>query len=329
MSCCNGNNTSCEKQCNTAKCLRWGIDGCYLRARCEDGSELDPINLCEWLDKHETCTEFRLIVDSTDGGYMQYTNECDEVAKVYISDFMGLGTLENIGNVYNEEQAANGALLVYDPSCGDPKDHKYQKWAPYSIPDAGELPMEADENGYFKILTKNQCGLIKEEKLLATTTTYEYALRDSWPDDPDWPFTPGSFTEVIDTQLDTKIPIFGATDLEVTIQYGYGIQRHVYSCARNFQSLVVPSSSNDPNPSVQDQYSKSIVVQGVNMVPWGSAEYQVSRTFIVPKGQRLYLIHKVTCRDEAGNIKGADDTGASSRLHALHIFVSATKGVRL
>lgn len=330
---CNPCENNCGNTCCKQPCLRWGFDGCFLRGRCADGSELDPLNLCEWLEQHETCTDFRLVVDTTNGGYMQFTNECKEVEKIFVCDFLSLGNLECIGNVYDKTPASPCDLMVFDPSCGDEGDPRYNKWSHYTIPDAGDCVMQPDSNGYFKVLTKNDCGCIKECNLFAQSTTWEYALRDSWPDDPDWPFTNGSLmgddTEIIDLLLDQKIPLFGSVDLEVTVQYAYGVQNYVFGVNRNFKSTVTPTKTPTHTPSLTDVYTKSIVLQGSNLDPWGSWEWQASRTFIVPKGQKLYLTHEIQVHDANGNIMDSSDNTGASRLHALHVFVRATKGVQL
>lgn len=332
------------KSCCKTPCLRWGFDGCFLRARCADGTELDPLNLCDWLHVHETCTSLRLVTKTTmNDSYLEFLNECDESYKIYVCDFLGLASIRCLADVWNYPDPDSGEpdavrpcdLFVFDPDCdSDPDNPKHNKWVPYHIPDAGDCVITPDADGYSKVLIKDECGCIKECKLFVQQNTYEYALRDSWPDDPDWPFTHGSFTEVIDLQLDQKIPMFGVTDLEVTVQYAYGIQNHssngtLLSNQRNFKSIVTPSDVNDPNPSLADIYSKAIVLQGCNLIPWGSWEWQASRSFIVPKGKKLYLVNKVECRDVNGNFTGPDDTAASSRLHALHVFVRATKGVKV
>lgn len=345
----------CSNSCCNNACLRWGFDGCYLRGRCADGTELTPLDLCAWLKVHETCTELSLVPDAgggeQNGGYMLYKNECGEEYKFWVCDFLNLGSIRCLNDVFNYDHANPCDIMVFYPNgCNpDPTDPKYNKWVPYHIPDAGTCLMEPDENGYFKVLTKNDCGCITECRFFATSSTWEYSLRDSWPDDPDWPFTVGSFDEVIDLDLEHKIDMFGKSDLEVTFQYGYGIQRQEgwsssLNAYHNFQSVVTPvatgTATNTPQTyqsipvSTADMFSKAITAQGLNLCPWGSMEWQVSRTVIVPKGQKLYLHHRVKEADVNGNIVPLGASGAApgldcSRLHQLHIFVRATKGRRV
>lgn len=345
---CGGTCDACAENpcsgCCKNPCLRWGFDGCYLRGRCADGTELDPLDLCAWLKVHETCTEFKLVPNGTGQSYMEYLNECGESYKLYVCDFLGLGELSCLNDVmWNDDGPQSCDIMVYDPCCGDDAcDKTAGHWTNYHIPDAGDCEIEADTDGYYHVLVKNDCGCIEECKFFATSKTWEYGLRDSWPDDPDWPFSMGSRmgdnSEIIDLQLDTKIPMFGKTDLEVTVQYAYGIQNTGASSAtgqiagdHNFKSIVTPTKTPTHSPNVTDIISNAIVVQGTNTCPWGSWEWQVSRTFIVPKGEKLYLNHVIEERDINTNLvpfqgESLTPTQDSSRLHALHVFVRATKG---
>lgn len=338
---------ACVDSCCNNACLRWGFDGCYLRGRCADGTELTPLDLCSWLKVHETCTELFLVPQTTDdednGGYLLYKNECGEEYRFWVCDFLGLASLRCLKDIYNYSDPDSGEdnavrpcdLLVFDPACdSNPDNPKHNKWVPYHIPDAGDCVITPDADGYSKVLVKDACGCIKECKLFVQQNTYEYTLRDSWPDDPDWPFQPGTFTEVIDLALDQKIPMWGVTDLEVTVQYSYGVQNHGdgISSRRNFKSTVVPINSPDATPSMSDTYDKASVLQACNLAPWGSWELQACRTFIVPKGQKLYLHHSVECRNINTQLMPHDENErkqATSRLHALRVFVKATKGIKV
>lgn len=335
---CGGND--CNKCCITP-CLQWGLDGCFLRGRCPDGSELNPLDLCEWLHKHETCTDFSLVVDGGGDNYMKYANECGEIQKIYICDFLSLGDLECLGNVVSEE-AQPCDLLVYDPSCGEECSKTYEKWTHYHIPDAGDCVLEPDEEGYYHVLVKNECGCIVECKVQFSDKVYEYGIRDSYPDDPDWPFTIGSRQgdnrELIDLHLEA-VPEFGKRDLEVTYEYAFGVQNSIYLNNYNFKSLVTPVNRPDRNAATPALVAtKSTVIQLNNLSPWGSWEGQCSRTVIVPKGEKLYLVHQVDVRDlntniipYGGTFEGTPPAGipGSSRLHALRVVVSPCDGKQL
>jgi hypothetical protein len=276
-----------------------------------------------------------------DGGYMLYKNECGEEYKFWVCDFLSLASIRCLKDVWDYPDPDSGEpdavrpcdLFVFSPDCSrDPDNPQYNKWVPYHIPDAGNCVIQPDSEGYSKVLIKDDCGCIRECKLFVQQNTYEYTLRDSWPDDPDEPFRHGTFTEVIDVALDQKIPMWGVTDLEVTVQYSYGVQNHSgdgNSGRRNFKSIVVPMDSAGATPSMTDIFTKASVLQSCNLIPWGSWELQACRTFIVPKGQKLYLHHSVECRNINGQLMPESDTAASSRLHALRVFVKATKGMKV
>ena len=351
----------CKKCCKNP-CLRWGFDGCFLRGRCADGTELDPLNLCNWLKVHETCTSLRLVTKTTmNDSYMEFLNECDESYKIYVCDFLGLASIRCLADVWNYPDPDSGEdnavrpcdIMVFDPDCdSDPDNPKHNKWVPYHIPDAGTCIMEPDENGYFKVLKKNACGCIEECRMFATSKVWEYHIRDSWPDDPDWKFTVGSYDELIDLQLDSKVDMFGKTDLEVTFQYGFGVQAQGARSSwvidareyHNFQSVITPVKSGTPTGEVPSNYNSIPVAvtdmlttastnQGCNLLPYGSWEWQTSRTVVVPKGQKLYLHHRVKELDAHGTIVPRGETSSNpgtdcSRLHALHVFVRAVKGVK-
>lgn len=342
---CNPCQDTCEKACCKNPCLQWGFDDCFLRARCADGTELNPLNLCEWLDEHETCTSFRLVPNGEGGSYMEYLNECDESQKIYVCDFLSLGELGCLGDVkiISDDGKANPCdILVYDPGCGDPCSKTAGKWTNYHIPDAGACEIQPDAQGYYHVLIKDECGCIKECKFMPTDKTYEYSLRDSWPDDPDWPFSIGSRmgnnAEVIDLNLE-RVPMFGKSDLEVTVEYSYGVQNANGGGTRlrNFKSMVIPTNTPTKNPGMTEKLQNTWTTEGVNALPWGSGEWQTNRTVIVPKGKKLYLTHIIEVRELVnGHIQfmpyggeSSAPTDDSSRLHALHVVVKPTKGVQL
>lgn len=336
-------NTEC---CNTdckQPCLRWGFDDCFLRGRCPDGSELDPLNLCAWLHAHETCTTLRLVAVGTSGdSYMEYLNECGNSDKFYVCDFLGLADLDCIRDVqYQPGGPKSCDLLVWDPCCGSHCGEVIGKWTNYHIPDAGNCVLEPDDEGYHHVLIKDDCGCIRECKIFAQTRVWEWGLRDSWPDDPDWPFSMGSRigndSEIIDLELDKRCPMWGKSDLEVTFQYSYGVQCTLYSTYgnHNFKSIVTPTDKPTKSPNVTDILSRAIVTQLGNNLPFGSWETQTSRTVIVPKGQKLYLNHVIEMRNINAILEptfygeSSAPTHPSSRLHALHVFVRAVRGNKM
>ena len=319
-----------------------------------DGIDLKPLDLCSWLYCHETDTRISLVPNGKDS-YIEYKSERDisgcegevtEPDRIYICDLLNLGSLSCLGDV-TEDEPQSCDILVFDPCCDDESceacigGDNVKKWKPYHIPDAGDCVMEPDEDGYYHVLTKSECGCIVECKLKNTDDVVQYVLRDSYPDDPDWPFRYGNYSENIPLLLSTHAPeLFGKGDLEVTIEYGFGVGRPNSSPDVNVRSLCVPTETG----GVSNILSNAIVVQGTTVLPWAVWESQVSRTILVPNGREVHLAHSVSVRsnssypnifttpNDGGTYNGVDPTGPAlanfNRLHALTITVRAVRAHR-
>lgn len=312
---CNPCKDTCEKACCKNPCLQWGFDDCYLRARCADGTELNPLNLCEWLDEHETCTSFRLVPNGEGGSYMEYLNECDDSQKIYVCDFLSLGELNCLGDVKIISDRPDGKaepcdILVMDPGCDDPCSPTRGKWTNYHIPSAGNNVMSPDAQGYYKVLTMNDCGCIEEKKMKMMPDHVSMFLRDSVPDDPDFPWYYGIYNERINLYLAQNAPeYFGQVPLFVTVNYGIQCTRPSRGCNVNFRSLVAPliqgKTSDDDIRNAVTQYgsilqSDATSIHAVDLasgdgkraIPWGTVSLRGSLSFIVPTGKEAYLHHE-------------------------------------
>ena len=338
--------------CNKSR-FQWGFGGdnrCFLMGRL-DGVDVKPLDLCSWLYCHETDTNMRLVPNGKDS-YVQYNSERDingcngdtaEPDRIYICDMLNLGSLSCLGDV-TEDEPQSCDILVFDPCCDDESceacigSDNVKKWKPYHIPDAGDCVMEADENGYFKVLTKSDCGCITECKFKDTGETIQYVLRDSYPDDPDWPFRYGNYSENIPLLLSNHAAkFFGKSDLEVRIEYAFGVARPTSSPDVNVRSLVVPTQTG----GVSDVMTQAIVLQGTTALPWAVWESQASKTILVPKGREVHLAHTVQVRSnssypnmfvtahDGGSYNGVSPAGPAlanfNRLHALVITVRPTR----
>ena len=78
-----------------------------------------------------------------------------------------LGSLIRMEDLRDAElgNADSCDLMVYNPhcsECGDGCAPKNARWTKYLIPDAGDCEIELDENGYYHVLVKDDCGCIKE-----------------------------------------------------------------------------------------------------------------------------------------------------------------------
>lgn len=349
--------STCGGGCPKSACQRarfqWGFGGdnrCFLMGRL-DGVDLKPLDLCSWLYCHETDTKISLVPDG-ENSYIKYESERDingcegaetEPDRIYICDLLSLGSLSCLGDVTNDEPQSCD-ILVYDPCCDDEAceacvgSDNVNKWKPYHIPDAGNCIMEADSDGYYHVLTKNDCGCIIECKLKDTADAVQYVLRDSYPDDPDWPFRYGNYSENIPLLLSTHAPeLFGKSDLEVTVDFAFGVGRPDSSPDVNVRSLVIPTETG----GVSNILTSAVVNQGTTSLPWAVWEQQSSRTILVPKGKNVHLAHTVSVRSsssypnmlttphDGGFYDGVSPTGPAlanfNRLHALTVTVKAVR----
>lgn len=328
--------------------FKWGVDGCMLHARI-NGVNVKPLDLCEIIGCNQTDTSMRLVPNGNDS-YIEYRSELDitscggvrtEAERIYVCDLLNLGKLTCLGDVADKTPKPCD-ILVFDPCCGDEGCEACEgadnvgKWTPYTIPEADDCELQPDAEGYYHILIKDEkCGCIRECRLKNTDDVYQYVLRDSIPNDPDWPFTYGNYNEDIPLRLSELVPkLFGKTDLEVRIEYGFGTGHPDGSPLVNTRSVVVPQIDG----GLADSFNDAIVVQANANMPWGTWEQQVGRTILVPKGRNVTLKHEVRNRSQssgAGTYYHSSDGqsyngggGAAnnfSRLHALKVTVRAAR----
>ena len=249
-------------------------------------------------------------------------------------------------------------LLVYNPfcdDCGDGCKPKNARWTNYHIPDAGDCEIELDDEGYYHVLIKDDCGCIRECKLpvMANGSTAISYIRDSVPDDPDFPWYYGIYNDTINLHLRENAPaFFGKYDLEITVNYGIQVVHPTTAPNTNFRSLVVPVAEGSEvdatmfSSILQDQ---STVSFNAPESPWGTVCMRSSLVFYVPKGKEAYLHHEFRLRTKASsmgppvggyvtnpldgqkvpdNIAGQIDkmTYTASRLNALQIVVKPARG---
>lgn len=247
----------------------------------------------------------------------------------------------------------NCSLLMFSPSCVAPTG----EWQGYQIPDAGDCVMTPDDNGYYKVLKKDDCGCPVECKLpvMPPGMTMLNYQRDSVPDDPDFPWYYGCYNDKINLHLQENAPqYFGKYDLKVTIHYGVqAIKSDRYNFNYNWRSLVVPVVDGG---TIEVRYASSILqnwamsgsfANSTKDVPWGTSSLRGSFSFIVPKGKEAYLHHefRVITTDVALNdppykysstydgkrVPQAETAFNSalwpaSRLNALQVIIEPTQG---
>lgn len=245
-------------------------------------------------------------------------------------------------------------LMVYNPfcdECGDGCAPKNARWTNYHIPDAGDCEVELDDDGYYHVLVKDDCGCIRECKLpvMADGSIQISYIRDSVPDDPDFPWYYGIYNDTINLHLAQNAPaFFGKYDLEITVNYGIQVVHSTASPNTNFRSLLVPvaqGSTVDPTmfaSILQDQSTVSFSSQPY--LPWGTVCLRGSLVFYVPKGKEAYLHHEFRLRTHDSHAQYATNpldgqkvpdeiagqvdrmVYTASRLNALQIVVKPARG---
>lgn len=242
-------------------------------------------------------------------------------------------------------------LLVFHPGCdicGEGCKPKDAKWTKYHIPDADDCEIEM-EDGYYKVLVKDDCGCIKECRLPIMpdgSTTIDY-MRDSVPDDPDFPWYYGCYNDTINLYLaQNASEWFGKFDLEVTVNYGIQVVHSNAAPNSNFRSLLCPViEGTTPNVSMFASVLQNQSTVSHSMpIPWGTVCMRGSFTFLAPKGKDASLHHEFRLRTEASvpnyathatdGQKVPDDIAGqidrmvytASRLNALQIIVKPTRG---
>lgn len=271
-----------------------------------------------------------------------------------------LGSLINIADLRDVDLANSDScdLMVYNPfcsECGDGCTPKDAKWTHYHIPDAGDCMMEQDSDGYYHVLVKDDCGCIKECRLPSVpdgTVAISY-IRDSVPDDPDFPWYYGIYNDTINLHLADNAPsLFGKYDLEVTVNYSIQVVHSTASPNTNFRSLVVPvaqGSTVDPTKFSSILQAESITsLTQQPYIPWGTVCLRGSFIFYVPKGKEASLHHEFRLITKESAMGGSpyyatnaldgqkvpDDVAGqidrmlytASRLNALQIVVKPAKG---
>ena len=274
--------------------------------------------------------------------------------QVFTGDQLGcLLELDDISNVRaNDPEGCS--MLVFNPGCGGcPCDPEEETWQAYKIPDAGDCTMEPDDDGYYRVLKKNDCGCIEECRLPVMPqgmTSINY-VRDSVPDDPDFPWYYGCYNDTINLHLADNAPdYFGKYALKVTVNYTIQVILSDQCKNVNFRSLLCPVYEGQTVVNVEEQSS---VLQGFSgfstsapEIPWGSQSMRGSFVFIVPKGKEASLHHEFRLRTQSSfpnyyenatyDGKRVPDNIASqvnalpwnaSRLNALQVIVEPTFGV--
>lgn len=358
----------CKKSCDPCKksCDPCGnpCGGCKPAAYdCSFNIEASPYDPSTWLvtqgcmthkirvpKLNETCTD---ISTNFSTASLTYKGECGDttITGRQIGELINLDDLRDV----EAHMPDSCDILVFDPGCTDCGNGcrpKPAMWRKYHIPDAGDCVVEEDEDGYYHVLVKDACGCIKECRLPVVpngSAVINY-IRDSVPDDPDFPWYYGCYNDTINLYLEQNVPQwFGKYDLEITVNYGIQAVKSTVSKGVNFRSLMVPVVAGTPiNAAKMSSILQDDTVYSASNpeIPWSSKSMRGSITFIVPKGKEAYLHHEYRLRsvDSHANyylnstydgkrvpddIAGQIDTMPynASRLNALQIIAKPARGI--
>lgn len=295
---------------------------------------------------NETCTS---LSTNYTNATLNYKGECEsqDITGAQLGELINFGDLRDVDAKYPDACA----IPVFNPGCAEstcsPDD---QRWKAYTIPDAGDCVLEPDSDGYYKVLKKTDCGCIVECRLPVVPSgmvSINY-VRDSVPDDPDFPWYYGCYNDTINLHLaQNASAYFGKYALKVTVNYGVQSALSENCKNVNFRSLIVPVV-NGTTVNVEKEAS---ILQGfcgaatTPEIPWGTQSLRGSFTFIVPKGKEAYLHHEFRLRSRSSfpnyytnstyDGKRVPDNIASqinalpwnaSRLNALQVIVEPTNG---
>ena len=307
----------------------------------------------------ETCTS---LSTNFSNATLNYAGEC---GKDVITGHQ-LGQLIKLDDLRDVEAPSpdSCSILTWNPHCdycADGCTKVSAAWEPYHIPDAGDCVMEPDTEGYYHILKKTDCGCIVECRLPVIPqgmTSLNY-VRDSVPDDPDFPWYYGCYNDEINLHLEDNAPeFFGKYPLKVTVNYGIQvIKSDKFPFNFNFRSLVCPVIAGDTvkvtkvSSILQDSCMAHLNTPDM---PWGSVSLRGSFVFIVPKGKEAHLHHEFRVRvnpenmhygkpvyawphylfnsDYDGKMVPESETAIdstkwpASRLNALQVIIEPTQG---
>lgn len=356
-------NENCCNKCNSCNpCNKCGGGCCPAKYDCSFNIEPSPYDMYTWIvttcgmphkvkipKLPETCTN--LSVNGTDATLV-YKGECDTdiITGSQLGSIIRLNDLKDVDAPLPD----HCSMLVFDPfcaECGDGCTSPADMWRPYTIPDAGDCIIPLEEDGYYKVLVKDDCGCIKECRLPAKPDDEDKIiyLRDSTPEDPDYPWYYGVYNETINLYLEQNVPKwFGKYDLEITINYDVQVILSNKCLNTNYRSLVVPVVAGDAGDAANDSsilQGQSTWIDGdVRGIPWGTVTQRSSITFVVPKGKEAYLHHEFRLRSGPSfpdYVRNALDgqripdsvlqtpnqiLWTGSRLHALQCIIKPTSG---
>ena len=337
--------------CNNDPC---GCDPCSHPARygCNFDINVDPYDPSIWnvtINGATTRVKLPKIAETDTKLSTSYSatslifnaeNHTDIITGAQLGSLIKLEDLRDL-DVKNADSCSFPVFNPHCSDCGDGCKPKDARWEAYHIPDAGNRTLPVESDGYYKVLAKSDCGCIIEGRLPVVPSgmiSLDY-LRDSVPDDPDFPWYYGCYNDTINLHLADNAPqYFDKYALKVTVNYGIQCILSEVCPNYNFRSLVVPVIAGQ-GINVEKE---AIILQGFcgwksdgqRSIPWGSQSLRGSFTFLVPKGKEASLHHEYRVRTGGWDGQRVPDSEATlntvlhpaSRLNALQVIIEPTMG---
>lgn len=214
--------------------------------------------------------------------------------------------MSDLADVHCDDPGPCSMLFYYkSEDCGADCVSDEDGYYCYTIPEAGDCEVTPDDQGRFPVLMRDDCGKPYECNIkFPTSDAYSFYVRDSWPDNYDWPFYYGNYDEIVDFHLDQNVPdIFGKFDLLVDIEYVFTTERPTAGFEASVKSIGLPffddelTIDNALDPSNLPRFEHGAIhLEMVNLLPWGTRSQHVNRTMLVPKGKLLKMFHMVRMR---------------------------------
>lgn len=303
---CDCNSDPCGKKCQPA---RYG---------CNFDIQVDPFDPTTWLFTNCGATRRVKIPKIAETDTTLKTDYSNATLNYHSEQHIDTVTGEQLGSLIKLKELRdvdtpdpdNCSILTWNPGCsecGNGCEPLEAKWRAYKIPNAGNSDIAAvDSNGYYHVLGKNDCGCIVEKKvpIVPSGMAALNYQRDSYPDDPDFPWYYGCYNDTINLHLaENASRYFNKYALKVTVNYGIqAIKSDQFPFNYNWRSIVVPgvvgeTRRTDEAASILQSWAAvgSFTQSGLHL-PWGSSSLRGSFTFIVPKGKEAYLHHEFRVR---------------------------------
>lgn len=352
-----------------SRCNKCGCDPCGggckpARYSCDFSIQVDPYDPYVWLfDNCGKINRIRIPRFKETDTYLRVDHGSSSLiydAEYHrdVIDGCDLGSIINLDCLRDVEAPDPDScdLLIFDPGCspcGDGCKPRPAMWRNYHIPDAEDCIVPLDDDGYYKVLVKDECGCPVECRLPAKPDDEDKIiyLRDSTPEDPDYPWYYGIYNETINLYLAQNVPKwFGKYDLEITVNYDVQVILSNKCENTNYRSLVVPCVEGQRGDAAYDssilqgQSTWEDIIPPMRGTPWGTVSQRSSITFVVPKGKEAYLHHEFRLRNgpdfpryvenPLDGQRVPDEIASqynkiqwtASRLHSLQCIIKPTSG---